>query len=57
MKGDFSMKKYQKPALDIERFDVEDVITVSAVVDEDQDPGILDNEVLGSTAPIIVDFN
>ncbi|MBQ3149817.1 MAG: hypothetical protein IJB86_01075 [Clostridia bacterium] len=51
------MKKYQKPALDIERFDVEDVITVSAVVDEDQDPGILDNEVLGSTAPIIVDFN
>lgn len=50
------MKKYQKPALDIERFDVEDVITVSTVV-EDKDPGILDSEVLGSTAPIIVDFN
>lgn len=49
------MKKYQKPALDIERFDVEDVITVSATVDKD--PGILDSEVLGTSAPIIVDFN
>lgn len=51
------MKKYQKPALDIERFDVEDVITVSAIDDTNKDPGILDSEVINSSAPIIVDFN
>ena len=55
MKGDYTMKKYQKPALDIERFDVEDVITVSATIEKE--PGTLDSEVLGTTAPIIVDFN
>ena len=47
------MKKYQKPAIDVEKFDVADVITASSAVVNDPTPP--DSE--GLEIVTVVDFN
>lgn len=58
------MRKYLTPAMDMEAFDVEDIITVSGAMNQqnlDPNEGVFDNgETVvpgGAAAPIFVDFN
>ena len=58
LKGVLEMRNYLKPAMEMEAFEVEDIITASAPVIVSPDPSEPDHDIF-MAAPVIdaVDFN